>query len=126
MTLAVNNHYSFSLYTNSTLGVNYSNARLVSILDYTTALRFSNIVQMHRQIYPYLPAGTAQDYTKYTYYLFNVNGDSVVIASVWIIDSSVQQTTGANYSIRLMNVTDTQLSLIRDQLRVLGISFTID
>ena len=126
MNLLVNNYYSFSLYTNSSLGVNYRNARLTSILDYQTALKFSNIVQLHRQIYPQLPAGTPEDYTRYTYYLFNVDGNSVVIASVWIVMSSIEQTAGSNYNLRLLGVTTSQLVLIRDQLRVLGINFTID
>lgn len=126
MSLIINNHYNFSLHTNTSLGVTYTNCRLVSILDYQTALRFANVVQLHRQIYPYLPSGTVEDQTRYSYYLFNDNGKNVVIADVWIINSSIELSAGSVYKLKLMNVTSSQLTLIRDQLRVLGVSFTVE
>lgn len=123
--LSINKHYNFSLYPNSVLGVRYTNTKLVSILDYTTALKFSNIELLHRQIYPYLPPNTLQDHTKYTYYLFKHNNKDIVIADVWIINSSIEETNGLSYTIKLENITPSQLSIIRDQLRLLGISYQL-
>ena len=124
-TLAINKHFNFSVYANSILGTSYRNAKLVSILDYNTALGFANIELLHRQIYPYLPPNTPSDLTKYTYYLFNYNGKNIVLADVWIIVSSVEETEGLNYTLQLNNITSVQLSTIRDQLRLLGINFII-
>lgn len=124
-TLAINKHFNFSVYANSILGTSYRNAKLVSILDYNIALGFANIELLHRQIYPYLPPNTLSDLTKYTYYLFNYNGKNVVLADVWIIVSSVEETEGLNYTLQLNNITSVQLSTIRDQLRLLGINFII-
>lgn len=124
-TLTINNHYNFSVYANSILGTTYRNARLVSILDYKTALKFSNIVLQHNQVYPYLPANTLEDATKYTYYKFQVGDKEIVLADVWIIDSSIEMSTGTDHTLKLINVSSGQLSTVRDQLRLLGISFTI-
>lgn len=124
--LNINSHYDFSVYANSVLGVSYQNARLVSILDYHTALKFDNIVLLHRQVYPYLPEGTLEDLTRYTYYLFKVGDKSVVLADVWVVADSVELSSGVNHTVTLMNVTSGQLSIIRDQLRLLGVSFSID
>lgn len=123
--LTINKHYNFSIYANSVLGVSYINTKLVAILDYNTALKFSNIELLHRQIYPYLPPNTPQDHTKYTYYLFKHNNKNIVIADVWLIQSSIEETSGLSYTIRLNNITTSQLSIVRDQLRLLGISFEI-
>lgn len=125
LSLTINKYYNFSLYHNSVLGVSYTNAKLISILDYNTALKFSNVELLHKQIYPYLPPNTLRDHTKYTYYLFNYNNKNIVIADVWIVASSIEETTGLSYTIRLNNITSSQLSIVRDQLRLLGISFEI-
>lgn len=124
-TLTINKHYNFSVYANSILGTAYKNTKLVSILDYTTALKFGNIELLHRQIYPYLPPNTLADHTKYTYYLFQYNGKTIVIADVWILQNSIEETEGLNYTLTLNNITSTQLTIIRDQLRLLGIAFDI-
>lgn len=124
-TLSINNHYNFSVYANSILGTSYRNARLVSILDYKTALKFSNIVLQHNQVYPYLPANTLEDATKYIYYKFEVGGKEVVLADVWILESSIELSTGTDFTLKLLNISNSHLSLVRDQLRLLGISFTI-
>jgi hypothetical protein len=122
--LTVGFHYDFSVYANSTLGTSYKNVRLVSILDYQTALRFSNVPLQHRHIFPYLPQGTPSDATKYTYYLFRTaTGQEVVLADVWIMDQTIVQTTGVNQTLVLRNITTGQLAIVRDQLRLLGISF---
>lgn len=121
----INSYYSFSLYANSAIKTNYTNARLVSILDYNTALKFSNIVLLNKQIYPYLPTGTPADLTKYTYFLFRVGDKEFVLADVWIIDNTIQQTAGVTSNIKLLNVTNDQVTIIRDQLRLLGIAFEI-
>jgi len=124
-TFTINKHYNFSVYANSVLGSSYRNAKLVSILDYYTALKFANIELLQRQIYPYLPPNTPSDHTKYTYYLFKYNDMNVVLADAWIEQNSIEETEGLNYTLKLNNVTSSQLATIRDQLRLLGISFTI-
>lgn len=124
--LTLNKYYNLSLYQNPVLGTTFKNLKLVSILDYNTALKFSNIELLHRQIYPYLPPGTNSDQTTYTYYLFSYKDVDITIADVWIIPDSIEETSGLNYTIRLNNVTSSQLSVVRDQLRLLGIEFTVD
>ena len=124
-TMNINKHYNFSVYANSVLGTSYTNTKLVSILDYHTALKFANVELQHRQVYPYLPPNTPSDHTKYTYYLFQHNGKNIVLADVWIMASSVEETQGLNYTLQLNNVTTAELAIVRDQLRLLGISFSI-
>lgn len=123
-TLTVGFHYNFSVYANSILGASFKNVQLVAIQDYRTALRFGNIPLKHRQIYPKLPEGTPSDATKYTYYLFRLpNGKEEVIADVWIVDNTIEQTQGFDQTLVLRNITSTQVAVVRDQLRLLGISF---
>ncbi len=123
--LEINRYYNFSVYANSILGTSYRGAKLICVLDYRTALKFGNVQLRHRQVFPYLPPGTPSDPTKYTYYLFSYNGVETVLANVWILDESVEETSGMNFTLKLNNISDRQLSIVRDQLRLLGISFDI-
>lgn len=124
-TLNLNKHFNFSLYPNSVLGTVYQNAKLVSILDYNIALKFSNIELLQKQIYPYLPPGSNPNHTEYSYYLFKHNDKEIVIADAWIIQSSIEESNGLNYTLRLNNISSAQYNAVRDQLRLLGIGFDI-
>jgi hypothetical protein len=121
----INKHYNFSVYANAVLGTSYTNTKLVSMLDYSTALKFANVALLHRQIFPYLPPGTPSDQTKYTYYLFQHNDKQIVLADLWILQDSLIETEGLNYTITLNNITSTELAVLRDQMRLLGLSFSI-
>ena len=123
--LSTNKYYNFSVYATSVLGTVFRNAKLVSTLDYRKALKEANIELLQRQIYPYLPPGTPSDHTKYTYYVFEYNGKEITLADVWIEQSSIEETQGLNYTLKLNNITSSQLTTVRDQLRLLGISFDI-
>lgn len=123
-TLRIGYHYSFSVYANAVLGSSFKNQRLVSVLDYQSALREDNIPLQHRQIYPFLPEGTPNDATKYTYYKFrDADGRERVFADVWLQEQTVEQTNGVDQTVILRNVTTSQCVVVRDQLRLLGISF---
>ena len=125
MSLSINNHYNFSLYANSVLGSSYKGLRLSSILDYSTAVKFGNIDLLQKQIYPYLPPGTPKDATKYSYLLFQKDDKPFVVAEEWIIPNSIEQTTGKDYTIVLRNTTVDKVAIVRDQLRLLGLTFDI-
>ena len=124
--LVINQHYHFSVHANAVLGVKYRNARLVSLLDYHTALKFANVVLLHKQVYPYLPSETLADQTKYTYYLFKVDGRDVVLADVWIRHETVVLSDGVTRNISLQGVSAAEMEIITEQLRLLGINFTMN
>jgi hypothetical protein len=123
--LTIGNYYDFTLYLNSVIGVDFTNAKVKSILDYSTAIKLGDVELTQRQIYPYLPPGTNSNYTNYTYYLIEYKNKDIIIADEWIIPTSIVQSQGTNYTIRLNSVTSSQYNMVRDQLRLLGISFDL-
>lgn len=125
--MEVNGFYEFSTYADSILGSNYRGAQLVSQLNYdeAIALEFDNIEAKQRQIYPYLPKGTPREHEKYVYYVFSHRGKKIVIANMWIIPNSIKKNSGDTYTIVLRDVSPTQVAMVRDQLTLLDIDFTI-
>lgn len=123
--LTLNKYYTFSVYANSVLGTTYRKAKLVSILDYSVALKFANVELLHKQVYPYLPPETTQDHTRYSYYLFKYKDKDVVLADVWIDQTTIQESFGETYTIRLNDSNTDTLNHVKNMLRLLGVSFDI-
>lgn len=121
----INDHYSFSTYSNPVIASSYKGLKLISMVSYQMATKFANIDLIQKQIYPYLPPGTPNNHTKYTYLIFEHNNKTEVIAEEWIIPNSVSQSEGKSYTLVLNNITATKMAIVRDQLRLLGISYNI-
>lgn len=124
-TLSINNYYNFAVYANAVIGTSFNSAKLISIMDYYTAIKFSNIELTQKQVSPYLSPTILTDNKKYTYYLFALNDKTVVVADAWIVPNSIVQAQSNTYNLTLNNVSSTQLNIIKDQLRLLGITFQI-
>ncbi|MEM5877740.1 MAG: hypothetical protein QXF12_02550 [Candidatus Aenigmatarchaeota archaeon] len=125
LNLVVGNIYNFNVYPNTVLGFRFLGYKLSSIMDFNTANKFANILNLHNIIYPYLPSGTPSNYMNYTYYMFVKNDRRVVVADAWIIPSSIEVTNEIETLIKLKNVNSTMLNVITEQLRVLGVSFEL-
>lgn len=91
--------YTFSTHAPAIIGQTFKDAELTAIVDYTTAMLFSNVQLSHIQVLPYLPTGSATDPTKNTYLVFKTtSGTTIVLSYTWIVESSI------NYSAS-MNIT---------------------
>jgi len=130
LNLQINKMYNFNLYAPSVLGASYRNAKLIGILDYNSALKIKNIEQLHRQVYPYLPAGVINNPRNYTYYHFRYEQSGsyrdLIIANPWFIEPSVTEVNSFNILISVNNVDLNDVEIIRNQLRLLGYNFTFD
>lgn len=123
--LEIGNHYNLALYATSVLGSVYKGLKLSSIVDYEIASKFASVDLLHKQVYPYLPPGTPSNHKEYTYYIFKNETKVVVLASYWVIQDSIELTGGAVYNVKLENITPQTFAVIRDQLRLLGVTFTV-
>lgn len=121
----INKHYSFNTYAPSVLGASYDNVKLVGILDYSSAIKIKNVEQLHRQVYPYLIPGTPSDSSSYVYYHFKKGDLDIVLASYWILDSSVVEVTSININVTVFDAKITDVDIIRSQLNLLGFTFDI-
>ena len=62
--------YSFKTKAPSVLGETLRNMKLIAVMDYSMAIESSHPDVLHKTIYPYLPAGTIDDPTVYSYLKF--------------------------------------------------------
>lgn len=125
--LFLNNYYNINTYAPIIFGSNLKNLKLVSILDYNTAIKFSNIPMVQKQIEPYLPPNSPLNFNAYTYYKFiDSEKNEIIIADIWLIPDSIVLVTSISANILVTNITTGDIPIIRDQLRLLGYTFQIE
>lgn len=122
----INKRYNFSCHASAILGASYSNVKVISILDYKSALKLREVNSIQRQVYPSLPIGTPADQRAYTYIQFEMdNGTTMVLAYNWIIEDSIILVQSLDMLVKVYNITDSDVELVRGQLRRLGYSIDI-
>ena len=125
-TLTINKLYSFSTLAPSILGA-FFNVRLVAIMDYNLAIQQKNVELLHRQIAPFLLSGSPTDVKKFTFYKFQINvTDFVVVCDHWVTQDGFTASTSVDVVVRIFNANEEEdVDIIREQLRLLGYTFTI-
>lgn len=125
MTFKINSSYTFNNRAPAILGSGYKNAKLVAILDSKMAGTLINIQSQHVNIYPYLPQSTPNSPEKYTYLVFEINGERKVIAEEWIDELSVVESSSQNVQIDIKNVTTQDIVKLRNMLTIGGFAATM-
>jgi hypothetical protein len=119
--LELNKVYTFNTLASSILGSQIKSAKLLAILDYSTAVKFANIDLLFRQIYPALPANTPNNPLSCVYYLFDSqSGEKIVLADQWIDMLSVDVVEHINIQVNFTGASVADISRIRDALNSLG------
>lgn len=121
MNLQLNKVYSFDTLVPSLLGATFKNATVIGMIDYQTALNYINPDAMHARIFPYLPTGTVNDPTKYTYIIFKLESDiKTVLAYPWINETSIRLATTEYLKVTIKNAGPNDTVKIRNALVSLG------
>lgn len=113
--------YTFNTLAPAILGTTIKNAKVLTIMDYDTAMAFANVELLYRQVYPNLPAGTIDSAKSCTYYLFkSESGEKIVLADQWIDMSTLDLITHINIQVNFTNGSLQDIPRIRDALNALG------
>jgi hypothetical protein len=113
--------YTFNTLAPAILGAQIKNAKLLGMLDYTSALAYDNVDLKFRQVYPALPAGTPNQPASCIYYWFQgESGDKIIIADAWIDATSVEVVEHINIQVNFTDASLADIARIRDALNALG------
>lgn len=119
--LALSKVFTFNTLAPAILGTQIKNAKLLAIMDYSTAITYDTVDLKFRQIYPNLPNGTPDDATACTYYRFlSESGDKIILADQWIDMSTLELIEHVNIQVNFTNASLTDIPKIRDSLNALG------
>lgn len=109
--------YNFATLAPAILGSQFNNATLTAIINHDVAAKFENIDQQAQIVYPALPQGTPKDPTSYVYLIFTTSaGTTVILANVWINETTIVVSTTATINVVVSNVTTADVTVIRNML----------
>lgn len=118
--------YDFSVYAPARLGSDYRRVEFMADLDYETAvILYGDIVALHREIMSMnvLPSGTPADPKQLSWYrIKKPDGSIVVLAAVWINESSVIPVEEGPAYIRIPRATTQDLVRLRESMKQGGIN----
>lgn len=98
-------YVSFSVYPASILGSNFTNVKLLAILDAGTAMAFADVASMHANVYPLIPVANrpANDYTSYSYLkVLFASGQVGIIGIPWIVNGAAGVSVITNSTITVV------------------------
>ena len=109
--------YKFYTLAPEILGSKYDNMTVKGIMDYTDALKISDVVTTHDK----LSSLTDVDVTDLTFIKFeNLEGEIVTFAEQWINANSVELVESIDISAKIYNVSTEDLTIINNSLKELG------
>lgn len=125
--LRLNKRYTFSVYPIAILGTGFKNAKLIGITSFQEALKVMDVVNLSKQVKPYLPPSTTVLPGEDTYYIFELtSGDKAVVAESWFDITKVREENGGStFTIRYDNMSAEDKQVVIDQAKILGLQFTV-
>lgn len=88
--LEIKQAYNFTLRAPGILGIGYTNAIVMAIMDYDSAKLVQDVIPLHVQAYPFLLDGTPRNAADLTYVKIRTTiGEIRVIAMDWIAQAPV-------------------------------------
>ncbi|EKD22624.1 MAG: hypothetical protein ACD_84C00035G0004 [uncultured bacterium] len=114
---ALRGTYSFDAHAAALLGTNFKNVTILAIMDADTASREIDIVALHKQIFPLLPAGTPNDPRSYDYVKIQTTaGHTTILGMAWINETTVTQITSTKITAVIGNVSATDAIRVKNAL----------
>ncbi len=109
--------YSFEVYPAAVLRGDYTNVTVLGVLSESLARKFVNTRELHINYFPYLPAGTPNDPTAYSWLsILTQTGVETVIGVAWIKPDSVSSTDWNTYIATIQTTKPDAVNKIRAAL----------
>lgn len=125
MNLNVRSYYSFSTRAPGILGASFKNLKLISAMSFELANSYLNVQAYHVNIFPHLPSGTQENPETYQYFLFkNENNENVLLADVWIDETTVTEQGSQTLVVTLPRISNTDVERIKVIFKTMGVDFT--
>lgn len=118
---------TFSTYADAILGNNFTNCRIISVLDAEDAALLSPIKSQHASVYPFLPKDGTVINDAYSYDYCRVqlnNGEKVVLGLPWINLDTVSLVENEKMTLEFEGTARTSLDQILTILQANGVAYT--
>lgn len=108
---------NFNTYAPDLLGNNFQRVQIKGFLDHKSAFQYIDVPAKHANVFPYLPPGTPNDFTKYLYVKVQFpNGKEDVLGVPWINQSTLQVVEETTFLITIRGKQPSDEAAIRTML----------
>lgn len=100
---------SFQIYPSAIITDEFTNVRLIGLINYEVATGYIEPASMHANVYPTLPTGTPNDYRLYEYVIIRkADGKMTALGLPWIKEDTivVAGSTDLQITIRGKSIDD--------------------
>lgn len=106
--------YSFDVHPSAILGTGFKNVTVQAILDYQSALSFSDLEALHVNVFPHLPPGTPNRPQDFDYLLLRTeSGDSTIIGIPWIVEETIELVESLKMNVVIDGVGSSDIERVR-------------
>ena len=125
--------YTFNSKSSTILNSEYKNMKVVSIMSYKQAIRFTgkafnDVATIRKQLILEL-GSTLLEVTEVNYILFEDEyGNEVLLAYDWIIEDSITAVEALSWKINIPSITSSEMVTISNMIKALGytnITYTV-
>lgn len=115
---------SFDLYPAHFLGTRIKNAKVLGLVNATTAMQLGfDAPAVHAAVFPTLPNGTVNAYDKYYYVRLKLtSGESTFIGVPWIKESTYVVEVVRNVALHIENISPDQQNRAIQALSAIGLT----
>lgn len=112
---------SFDTLAPSILGAKFTRVKVMAVLDSQSASQHIDVVAMHRNIFPMLPAGTPDQLDAAPYLKLQLpNGEVTVVSLNWIRLETVEVFVSTSANFAISNIASTDIERITALLKANG------
>lgn len=102
------------------LGAELKNVRVDSVLSFPAAMKYRNVHQIHRSVFPFL-TGVKDDPGSYQYVLLKTtSGDNLVVGIPWLVLDSIELVSDVTMVFKIEGYSPERLERIKAQLIAIG------
>lgn len=120
----IDQRFSFEVYPTEIIGNGFKDMKMEGVISARTAASFGvDIVSMHAQVYPSLPAGVPNDPYQYSWVrLTHANGVITTLGVPWIRAESITVQSGGRVIMTFENKTQSDIDRMVNALSSNGYS----
>lgn len=124
----INKVIAFSVYAPAILGTDFQRMRVLGILDYRSVFAYIDPAALHANVYPSLPPGVVNDFSKYSYLKVEFpNGQTTCLGIPWINEDTIEIIEDVTFVITVTGENISKYNAIRDALIGINVlNFKID
>ena len=106
--ISIGQKVTFEVYPSAQFGYSFKDVTIAAFIDASIAMSLgTDLIALHQNVYPSLPAGTPDDPMQYSYVMVkNYNNESTILGIPWIRESTIVVNSGSTLTLVFQDIDE--------------------